>query len=112
MEEKRVIIFIAESSIYTKTSLEEFTILVNVLKELYTVHDQIIDVEKEPKKADEYKVTALPTLIIGEQYFVGQLNAQKILSISTIASGQGSPYFSSRSRSSEPPFTPMRIEQL
>ena len=31
--------------------------------------------------------------------------------LSTIASGQGSPYFSSRSRSSEPALTPMRIEQ-
>jgi hypothetical protein len=31
--------------------------------------------------------------------------------LSTIASGQGSPYFSRRSRSSEPALTPMRIEQ-
>ena len=31
--------------------------------------------------------------------------------LSTIASGQGSPYFSSRSLSSEPALTPMRIEQ-
>ncbi len=30
---------------------------------------------------------------------------------STIASGQGSPYFSSRCDSSEPALTPMRIEQ-
>ena len=31
--------------------------------------------------------------------------------LSTMASGQGSPYFSSRSRSSDPALTPMRIEQ-
>ena len=31
--------------------------------------------------------------------------------LSTIACGQGSPYFSSRSRSSEPALTPMRMEQ-
>jgi hypothetical protein len=31
--------------------------------------------------------------------------------LSTIASGQGSPYFSSKSRSSEPALTPMRIAQ-
>ena len=31
--------------------------------------------------------------------------------LSTMASGQGSPYFSSRSRSSEPALTPMRMEQ-
>jgi hypothetical protein len=30
---------------------------------------------------------------------------------STIASGQGSPYFSSNSRSSDPALTPIRIEQ-
>jgi hypothetical protein len=30
---------------------------------------------------------------------------------STIASGQGSPYFSKSSRSSEPALTPIRIEQ-
>ena len=31
--------------------------------------------------------------------------------LSSIACGQGSPYFSSRSRSSEPALTPIRIEQ-
>ena len=31
--------------------------------------------------------------------------------LSTIASGQGSPYFSKSSFSKEPAFTPMRIEQ-
>ena len=31
--------------------------------------------------------------------------------LSTSASGHGSPYFSSRSRSSDPPLTPMRMAQ-
>ena len=33
------------------------------------------------------------------------------MALSTMASGQGSPYFSKRSRSREPAFTPMRMEQ-
>ena len=50
------------------------------------------------------------TLILNSWKSVTRMRAW-FSALSTIASGQGSPYFSSRSRSSEPAFTPMRIEQ-
>ena len=58
--------------------MEEFQKLLKTLEKLQPFTAEIFDVSENPEKAEEYKVDALPTLIIGDKRFIGQPKAEEI----------------------------------
>ena len=59
--------------------MEEFQKLLIALEQLQPFTHQVIDVSEDPDKAEEYKVDALPTLIIGDKRFIEQPKAETII---------------------------------
>jgi protein-disulfide isomerase len=78
-EKTKVLLFISKSSLYFQVTLEEFTKLMGALEKIQPFTQEIIDVTEHPEKAEEYKVDALPTIIIGNKRFIGQPNMEKII---------------------------------
>ena len=79
MEKKKILLFISKDSIYFGTTMEEFQKLLIALEQLQPFTHQVIDVSEDPDKAEEYKVDALPTLIIGDKRFIEQPKAETII---------------------------------
>jgi len=77
----KILLFISKSSIYFQTTMEEFQKLTKALEEVQPFTSEIIDVSENPDKAEEYKIDALPTMIIGDKRFIGQPSAEKIMGI-------------------------------
>lgn len=42
---------------------------------------EIIDVLQDPEKAEEYKIEALPTLLLDGKLFVGSITSEEIISM-------------------------------
>jgi len=61
--------------------MDEFQKLLGALEKMQPFESEIIDVNETPEKAEEYKIDALPTLIIGDKRFVGQPKADEILKL-------------------------------
>jgi len=81
MEKKKIILFISKSSIYFQVTMQEFQKLLQVLEAVQPFTSEVVDVMEDPEKAEEYKVDALPTLIIGDKRFIGQPKAEEILKL-------------------------------
>jgi hypothetical protein len=81
MEKTKIILFISRLSIYFQSTMAVFKDIVNELETHQPFEVTIIDVEEEPEAAEEYKVDAIPLLIIGDKRFVGNPDKEKILSI-------------------------------
>ena len=79
MEETIVLLFVSNNSIYYQSSLDEFKLILSKLEEIQPFKSEVIDVLKNPEKADEYKIDAIPTLIIGNKRFIGKPSAEKII---------------------------------
>jgi protein-disulfide isomerase len=77
----KIILFVSKGSIYFQTTLEEFQKLLKVLEEIQPFTSEVIDVNEAPDMAEQYKVDALPTLIIGDKRFIGQPSTEKIMQI-------------------------------
>jgi len=80
-EVKKIILFISKSSIYFQVTMEEFQKVLKELEAIQPFTSDIIDVSEHPEKAEEYKIDALPTLIIGDQRFIGQPKAEDIIKL-------------------------------
>jgi predicted thioredoxin/glutaredoxin len=81
MKEKseQILLFVSKVSIYYSTTVEDFQKLLNSLGSVGDkFHVEIIDVGKKPDLAEKYNILALPTLVVGNQHFVGQINEEKI----------------------------------
>jgi len=78
---KKILLFISRSSIYFQVTMQEFQKLLQTLEALQPFTHEVIDVTEDPDKAEEYKVDALPTLIIGDKRFIGQPKAEDILKL-------------------------------
>jgi hypothetical protein len=39
---------------------------------------EVIDIAKDPEKAEKYNIIVQPTLIVGDQYFVGRFENDKV----------------------------------
>jgi protein-disulfide isomerase len=81
MEKTKILLFISKSSIYFQTTMEEFQKLLKTLEEMQPFTSEIIDVNENPEKAEEYKIDALPTMIIGDKRFIGKPSAEKIMEV-------------------------------
>ena len=81
MEKTQILLFISKDSIYFQITMEEFKKLLKTLEELQPFTSDIIDINEHPEMAEEYKIDALPTLIIGDKRFIGQPKAEDILKI-------------------------------
>jgi protein-disulfide isomerase len=77
----KILLFISKTSIYFHTTMEEFQKLMTALEEVQPFTSEIIDINEKPEMAEEYKVDALPTLIIGDKRFIGQPNMEKIMEV-------------------------------
>jgi protein-disulfide isomerase len=77
----KILFFISKSSLYFQTTMEEFQKLLKALEEIQPFTSEIIDVNENPDMAEEYKVDALPTMIIGDKRFIGQPSTEKIMEI-------------------------------
>jgi len=75
----KIILFISKDSIYFQVTMQEFQKLLNAFEQLQPFTHEVIDVTEAPEKAEEYKIDALPTLIIGDKRFIGQPDSGKIL---------------------------------
>jgi len=80
-ETTKILLFISKSSIYFQVTMEEFQKLLKTLEQLQPFTHEVIDVNENPDKAEEYKVDALPTLIVGDMRFIGQPKADEIIKI-------------------------------
>mgnify|MGYP000120544254 FL=1 len=81
MEKKKILLFISKDSIYFATTMDEFQKLLKTLEELQPFTHDIVDVSENPDMAEQYKVDALPTLIIGDKRFIGQPKAEEIMKL-------------------------------
>jgi len=81
IKKNKILLFISKDSIYFQVTMDEFQKLITALQNLQPFESEIIDVNETPDKAEEYKVDALPTLIIGDKRFVGQPKADEILKL-------------------------------
>ena len=81
MEKNKILLFISKKSIYFQVTMEEFKKLLKTLEELQPFTSEIIDINEHPEMAEEYKVDALPTLIVSDKRFIGQPKAEEILKI-------------------------------
>jgi protein-disulfide isomerase len=77
----KILLFISRSSLYFQTTMEEFQKLMTTLEEVQPFTSEIIDVQERPELAEQYRVDALPTMIIGDKRFIGQPTAEKIMEI-------------------------------
>lgn len=77
----KIFLFISKSSLYFQTTLAEFQKLMKALEEVQPFTSEIIDVNEHPEMAEQYKVDALPTMIIGDKRFIGQPSTEKIMEI-------------------------------
>jgi thioredoxin-like negative regulator of GroEL len=77
----KIILFISKLSIYFQSTMAVFKEVVEELEDHQPFEVRVIDVEEEPEVAEEYKVDAIPLLIIGDKRFVGNPDKKKILSI-------------------------------
>jgi len=80
-EPRKILLFISKTSIYFQVTMDEFQKLIKALEELQPFTSEIIDVSERPEMAEQYKVDALPTIIIGDKRFIGQPKAEDILKI-------------------------------
>jgi protein-disulfide isomerase len=77
----KILLFISKSSLYFHTTMEEFQKLLKVLEDVQPFTYEIIDVTENPEMAEEYKVDALPTMIIGDKRFIGQPKAEEVVKL-------------------------------
>jgi hypothetical protein len=77
----KILLFISKESMYFKVTMEEFQKLLLELEKLQPFSSEIIDVMEQPEKAEEYKIDALPTIIIGEKRFIGKPNSKDIVKL-------------------------------
>ncbi|MDN3504475.1 MAG: circadian clock KaiB family protein [Rhabdochlamydiaceae bacterium] len=74
-----LLLFVSKDSLYFKVSIEAFRKLQENLINLDSFSFDIIDISKQPEKAEEYKINALPTLIVGTKQFIGKLDINTII---------------------------------
>jgi len=61
--------------------MDEFQKLMKALEEVQPFTSEVIDVSENPDMAEQYKVDALPTMIIGDKRFIGKPSTEKIMQI-------------------------------
>jgi protein-disulfide isomerase len=81
MKPTKILLFISKSSIYFQVTMDEFENLLKALEKMQPFEHEIIDVNEDAEKAEEYKIDALPTLIIGDKRFIGKPDVEKIMEV-------------------------------
>jgi hypothetical protein len=78
-KEKRIILFVSSKSYYYAMTIDNFRKLVDSLGEIGEKFKMdVIDIAKEPEAAEKYNILVQPTLIIGDQYFVGRFENERV----------------------------------
>jgi len=80
-EPTKILLFTSKGSIYFQVAMDEFQKLLKALEGVQPFTYQVIDVTEQPELAEQYKVEALPTIVIGDKRFVGQPKADDIVKI-------------------------------
>jgi protein-disulfide isomerase len=78
---EKILLFVSQSSLYVQTTLDEFQKLVKALEEIQPFTSEVIDINENPEMAEQYKIDASPTMIIGDKRFIGHSSAEKIMNI-------------------------------
>jgi protein-disulfide isomerase len=80
-DKENILLFISKDSVYFQTTMDEFSKLLKTLEEMQPFTSEVIDVNEKPEMAEKHKIDALPTLIIGDKRFIGQLKTEKITEV-------------------------------
>ena len=80
-EATKILLFTSKGSIYFQVAMDEFQKILAALEGVQPFSYQVIDVTEQPELAEQYKVEALPTIVIGDKRFVGQPKADDIVKI-------------------------------
>jgi len=80
-EATKILLFTSKGSIYFQVAMDEFQKILAALEGVQPFTYQVIDVTEQPELAEQYKVEALPTIVIGDKRFVGQPKADDIVKI-------------------------------
>jgi anionic cell wall polymer biosynthesis LytR-Cps2A-Psr (LCP) family protein len=76
---KKIMLFVSSNSYYYSTTIENFQKLVDSLGQIGAKFKvEIIDVQKDPETAEKYNILVEPTLIIGDKYFVGRFEDERV----------------------------------
>ena len=78
---KKVLLFLKNDSVYFSTDIDDFKKIISVLGKMPTLDVQIVDVTQNPELAEEYRIDALPTLVIGNRKYIGQPDPTKAIEI-------------------------------
>jgi thioredoxin-like negative regulator of GroEL len=80
-QKKQAVLFVSELSVYFQATLSEFQKIVKAMEAIQPYESRVIDVEKEPDLAEQYKIDAIPTLIIGKRRFIGRPKAETVIDL-------------------------------
>jgi hypothetical protein len=76
---KKIMLFVSSNSYYYATTIENFQKLVDSLGQIGEKFKvEIIDAQKNPEMAEKYNILVEPTLIIGDKYFVGRFEDERV----------------------------------
>jgi hypothetical protein len=76
---KKIMLFVSSNSHYYATTIENFQKILDSLGQIGKKFKvEVIDMQKNPEKAEEYNVLVEPTLIIGSKYFIGRFEDERV----------------------------------
>ena len=78
---RRILLFIKNNSVYFASDIDNFKKIIETLGQIAPFEVEIIDVREKPELAEEYRVDALPTLIVGDIRYVGKPSPEKAMEI-------------------------------
>jgi hypothetical protein len=76
---KKIMLFVSSNSFYYATTIENFQKLVDSLGQIGEKFQvDIVDVQKNPEMAEQYNILVEPTLVIGNKYFIGRFEDERV----------------------------------
>jgi hypothetical protein len=78
-ETRKIMLFVSSNSYYYATTIENFQKLVDSLGQIGEKFKvEIVDAHKNPEMAEKYNILVEPTLIVGNKYFIGRFEDERV----------------------------------
>jgi hypothetical protein len=75
----KIKLFISTTSYYYATTIENFQKMLDSLGEIGAKFKvEMIDVNKKPEMAEKHNILVEPTLIVGNKYFIGRFEDDRV----------------------------------
>ncbi len=78
-KEQKLLFFTTKKSIHYNFDLNEVKKLLAEIEKISPIKLEIIDIDAYPDKAEQYKIDALPVIIMDNKRFIGRPKVEKIL---------------------------------